>query len=73
MTNTTPSKRIMARQKAVAIRQLGDQEVDAVSGASSWVPTVPGADVEIFPGIFGEPWTPPSDGGTVKTLGYNEP
>lgn len=73
MEKTYPAKRIMARRKAVAVRQLNDNEVDSVNGGGSYVPTAPGADIEIFPGVFGEPWTPdlPGDGG-VQTLGYNE-
>ncbi len=73
MENTGPAKRIMARQKAVAIRQLDEKEVAAVSGAGSFVPTAPGADMEIFPGIWGEPWEPGNPGDTqVPTLGINE-
>ena len=73
MENTSSVKRIMARQKAVSIRQLRDPEVDAVSGAGSFIPTVPGADMEIFPGIWGEPGMPNLPGtGDVVTFGYNE-
>ncbi|MGJ3232289.1 MAG: hypothetical protein ACFE0P_10870 [Oceanicaulis sp.] len=74
MKKTNSAKRIMARRKAVSVRPLQDREVDAVTGAGSYVPTVPGADMEIFPGFWGEPWEPTFPGQSdVKTLGYNEP
>lgn len=74
MENTTSAKRIMARRKAVAIRQLKAREVDAVSGGGSYVPTVPGGDMEILPGVWGMPWEPdlPGGDGQVQTLGLNE-
>jgi len=73
MESIGSAKRIMARQKATSIRQLEDQEVAAVNGGASFVPTTPGADMEILPGVYGMPWEPdwPSDG-EIKTLGINE-
>lgn len=65
-------KRLFSRQMAVELDTVADELQTAVSGGGSWVPTMPGADIEVMPGLYGIPYEPPRKPIGNVTLGINE-